>query len=660
MKDHLKSFFVGAALFMLIAPVSAKITLPAFFTDNMVVQQNSMLTLEGKAKPQRTVTVVASWNKQKYTVKSQADGSFRLEIPTPVAGGPYTLTLSDGEKLILDNVMSGEVWFCSGQSNMQMPVAQWGGVMNYEQETAEAQYPSIRLLQIERRIGYTPATDVEIIGGSWKECSPITVADFSAVAYFYARELWKNLNVPIGVIDCTWGGTPAESWTSAGTLKQVAEFREKLTEMEALGFDKERLMAAYQKEMQAWEREFMNRDAGYGEGQPLWISSLQTGDGWQPMQLPGFWERNGLDGFDGVVWFQREIEIPAAWQGKEVRLSLGKIDDEDITYYNGQEIARGQGHATPRSYMIPANEVKAGKGVLTIRVTDYGGEGGINGAPEDLYAEVGGERISLAGKWIYRIGMSVTDIPAKPVSPESSHYPSGLYNAMVSPLTAFPVKGVIWYQGEENASRAEQYAPLFRALIADWRKQWKIDLPFYFVQLAGYMTPQEVQPDSRWAVLREVQAEALHIANTGMITAVDLGDPYDIHPKNKQEVGRRLALAARAQTYGEKIPYSGPIYKSYKIEGNKIRIFFDHIDGGLKTANGEMPKGFTIAGVDHKFHWADAVIEGNTVVVSSSEVTLPVAVRYAWADYPICNMYNGAPMSPFRTDDWKGITYVNK
>lgn len=425
MKDHLKSFFTGAALFMLIAPVSARITLPAFFTDNMVVQQNSMLTLEGKAKPQRTVTVVASWNKQKYTVKSQADGSFRLEIPTPVAGGPYTLTLSDGEKLILDNVMSGEVWFCSGQSNMQMPVAQWGGVMNYEQETAEAQYPSIRLLQIERRIGYTPATDVEVIGGSWKECSPVTVADFSAVAYFYARELWKNLNVPIGVIDCTWGGTPAESWTSAGTLKQVAEFREKLTEMEALGFDKERLMAAYQKEMQAWEREFMNRDAGYGEGQPLWISSLQTGDGWQPMQLPGFWERNGLDGFDGVVWFQREIEIPAAWQGKEVRLSLGKIDDEDITYYNGQEIARGQGHATPRSYMIPANEVKAGKGVLTIRVTDYGGEGGINGAPEDLYAEVGGERISLAGKWIYRIGMSVTDIPAKPVSPESSHYPPG-------------------------------------------------------------------------------------------------------------------------------------------------------------------------------------------------------------------------------------------
>ena len=331
MKDHLKSFFVGAALFMLVAPVSARITLPAFFTDNMVVQQNSMLTLEGKAKPQRTVTVVASWNKQKYTVKSQADGSFRLEIPTPVAGGPYTLTLSDGEKLILDNVMSGEVWFCSGQSNMQMPVAQWGGVMNYEQETAEAQYPSIRLLQIERRIGYTPATDVEIIGGSWKECSPVTVADFSAVAYFYARELWKNLNVPIGVIDCTWGGTPAESWTSAGTLKQVAEFREKLTEMEALGFDKERLMAAHQKEMQAWEREFMNRDAGYGEGQPLWISSLQTGDGWQPMQLPGFWERSGLDGFDGVVWFQREIEIPAAWQGKEVRLSLGKIDDEDIT-----------------------------------------------------------------------------------------------------------------------------------------------------------------------------------------------------------------------------------------------------------------------------------------------------------------------------------------
>ena len=642
MKGHLKSFFVGAALFMLIAPVSARITLPAFFTDNMVVQQNSMLTLEGKAKPQRTVTVVASWNKQKYTVKSQADGSFRLEIPTPVAGGPYTLTLSDGEKLILDNVMSGEVWFCSGQSNMQMPVAQWGGVMNYEQETAEAQYPSIRLLQIERRIGYTPATDVEIIGGSWKECSPVTVADFSAVAYFYARELWKNLNVPIGVIDCTWGGTPAESWTSAGTLKQVAEFREKLTEMEALGFDKERLMAAHQREMQAWEREFMNRDAGYGEGQPLWISSLQTGDGWQPMQLPGFWERNGLDGFDGVVWFQREIEIPAAWQGKEVRLSLGKIDDEDITYYNGQEIARGQGHATPRSYMIPASEVKAGKGVLTIRVTDYGGEGGINGAPEDLYAEVGGERISLAGKWIYRIGMSVTDIPAKPVSPESSHYPSGLYNAMVSPLTAFPVKGVIWYQGEENASRAEQYAPLFRALIADWRKQWKIDLPFYFVQLAGYMTPQEVQPDSQWAVLREAQAEALHIANTGMITAVDLGDPYDIHPKNKQDVGKQLAALSLADTY-RKGTYHMPVCTGYKVYDRTLALTFD----SPVQANAGEVKGFV-------FYPAKATLQqnGKSVVLESPQVEIPIAARYNWADCPNGNLYSpsGVPVGPFRTD----------
>lgn len=649
MKAHLKSFFVGAALFMLIAPVSAKITLPAFFTDNMVVQQNSMLTLEGKAKPQRTVTVVASWNKQKYTVKSRADGSFRLEIPTPVAGGPYTLTLSDGEKLILDNVMSGEVWFCSGQSNMQMPVAQWGGVMNYEQETAEAQYPSIRLLQIERRIGYTPATDVEIIGGSWKECSPVTVADFSAVAYFYARELWKNLNVPIGVIDCTWGGTPAESWTSAGTLKQVAEFREKLTEMEALGFDKERLMAAHQKEMQAWEREFMNRDAGYGEGQPLWISSLQTGDGWQPMQLPGFWERNGLDGFDGVVWFQREIEIPAAWQGKEVRLSLGKIDDEDITYYNGREIARGQGHATPRSYMIPANEVKAGKGVLTIRVTDYGGEGGINGAPEDLYAEVGGERISLAGKWIYRIGMSVTDIPAKPVSPESSHYPSGLYNAMVSPLTAFPVKGVIWYQGEENASRAEQYAPLFRALIADWRKQWKIDLPFYFVQLAGYMTPQEVQPDSRWAVLREAQAEALHIANTGMITAVDLGDPYDIHPKNKQDVGKRLAALSLADTY-RKGTYHMPVCTGYKVYDRTLALAFD----SPVQANAGEVKGFVLAGPDGVFYSAKATLQqnGKSVVLESPQVEIPIAARYNWADCPNGNLYSpsGVPVGPFRTD----------
>lgn len=649
MKVNLRILLAGMALFILSAPVSAKITLPAFFTDNMVVQQNSVLTLKGHAKPGRTVTLTASWDKQKHTTKSLSDGSFQLEVPTPAAGGPHTITLSDGDKLVLNNILSGEVWFCSGQSNMEMPIAGWGRVNNYEQEIAEAHYSSIRLLQVKKTICHTPATDVEMNRGGWQICTPATVPDFSAVAYFYARELWKNLNVPVGVIDCTWGGTPAEAWTSAGTLKQVAEYREKLAEMEALGFDKEQLMTAYQKEMQEWKKGLMDLDAGYDKGHPAWITTRQEDAGWKSMQLPGVWEQNGLPDFDGVVWFQREFYIPSAWQGKEVKLSLGKIDDEDITYFNGQEIARGHGYSTLRQYTIPAGKVTAGKGLLTIRVMDHNGDGGINGDVDELYAEADGQRISLAGKWSYHIGMSKNDMPAEPVSPENAKYPSVLYNGMVNPLTVFPIKGVIWYQGEENASRAEQYAPLFQSLIADWRKQWKIDFPFYYVQLAGFMTPREVQPNSRWAVLREAQAEALHVTNTGMITAVDLGDPYDIHPKNKQDVGKRLASLSLANTY--KIgDYHTPICVGYRIEGRTLHLDFDTT---IQARNGEL-KGFALAGPDEIFYPAKAILtkNGKSIILKSSQVEIPVAARYNWADCPIGNLYTpaGVPVLPFRTD----------
>ena len=529
--------------------VQAKVTLPSFFTNNMVIQQNSTLTLPGKAKAGKKVTVKASWNDNKFTTKATVDGSFRIEIPTPAAGGPYTITISDGETLTLKNVLAGEVWFCSGQSNMEMPVAGWGKVMNYEQEVAEAKYSSIRLLQVKKTIAFTPAEDVEINMGGWQECSSATVPEFSAVAYFYARELWKELNVPIGVIDCTWGGTPAEAWTSLGTLKQVIGFQDETSKIEKLNFDKASLVATYQQDMKEWQELFAAKDAGLNKGTPLWTSSLQTDKAWKTMELPGYWEGRGLDGVDGIVWFQREIEIPTNWEGKDISLSLGMIDDEDITYYNGKEIAKGYGYATPRRYTIPAELVKAGKGTITVRVADFGGEGGIHGEKKDLFAEVNGQKISLNGVWNYRVGMTMRELPPAPVSPESSSYPSVLYNAMVHPFTIFPIKGVIWYQGEANVGRDKQYVPLFQSLIADWRKQWNTDFPFYFVQLANFLKPQEVQPDSQWAALREAQAEALHVDNTGMVVAIDLGVSYDIHPKNKQEVAKRFATLALANTY---------------------------------------------------------------------------------------------------------------
>ena len=323
------------------------------------------------------------------------------------------------------------------------------------------------------------------------------------------------------------------------------------------------------------------------------------------------------------------------------------IDDEDITYYNGKEIARGSGFATLRKYMIPAAEVKAGKGIITVRVSDFGGEGGIHGKPETLYAEMGGQKISLAGSWNCRIGLTLDEMPSAPMSPEGSSYLSVLYNGMVHPFTIFPVKGVIWYQGEANVGRDRQYSPLFQSLIADWRKQWKQELPFYFVQLANYLRSQEVQPDSKWAALREAQSDALSMEGTGMVPAIDLGVAHDIHPKNKQEVGRRLALLSLANTY-QKGTFDVPTFQGYRISGNKLILSFDC---EVKAATGE-PKGFIMAGPDQVFHQATATIRGKEVILESPEVEIPIAARYGWADNPECNLYGtaGLPVAPFRTD----------
>ena len=628
----------------------AKVTLPSFFTDNMVIQQNSLLTLPGEAKAGKQVTVKVSWNNKKYTAKAAADGKFKIEVPTPSAGGPYRIVISDGEKLTLNNVMAGEVWFCSGQSNMEMPVAGWGKVMNYEQEIADANYPSIRLLQVKKTVSFVPRENVEINMGGWQECSPATVPEFSSVAYFYARKLWKELNVPVGVIDCTWGGTPAESWTSYETLKHVMGFEQKMSRMADAGFEIGKLVELYHLEMDEWLEQFDAKDAGLKNGVPQWISALQTGNEWKQMELPAYWESRGLD-FDGTVWFQKEVEIPADWAGKEILLNLAMIDDDDITYFNGREIGKSSGCNTMRTYKVPAELVKTGKGIITIRAIDYGGSGGIHGEPQQMFMEWGGKKISLAGNWNYHTGVSLVGAPSRPLSPEgegwpAACYPTVLYNGMVHPLTVFPIKGAIWYQGENNVGHDEQYRVLFQSMITDWRKAWKQDFPFYFVQLANYLKPEEVQPNSQWAALRDAQAHALHLPNTGMACAIDLGEAYDIHPKNKQEVGRRLAQASLAQTYG-KGTYEVPAFLGYRISGRTLILSFDQ----EVVAKDGSPKGFILAGPDGKFVPAQATIQGKEVILQSDQVEIPTAARYAWADNPVCNLYgkSGLPVPPFRT-----------
>ena len=649
-----KCICMAVALWGCTGVLQAKVVLPSVFTDNMVLQQKTDITFYGDATKNKQLTVKTGWNGKEYHTEADGQGKWSLKIPTPAAGGPYEITFSDGKKLQLKNVMIGEVWFCSGQSNMEMPVAGWGKVMNYEQEIAEAAYPAIRLFQVKKNTSLAPLKEVESTLGGWQECSSATVPEFSALAYFYARALWKELNVPIGVIDCTWGGTPAEAWTNHETLRQVMGFREEMDKLERLGFDPNRMEQAYSEERAHWQSLFTEKDKGMENGKLCWTAPSLSEEDWQTISLPGYWEGKGLKDFDGIIWFRRSLEIPAEWAGKPLTLRLGMIDDEDITYFNGVEIARGAGYMTPRTYTIPAKLVKAGKAVLAVRVSDFGGEGGIHGKAEDLYVEADGKRISLAGDWKYRIGLSLTGFPPAPISPvQSSSYPTVLFNAMVKPWTAFPIKGVIWYQGEANVGRSEQYGDLFPALITDWRRQWRSNFPFYFVQLANFMESKKIQPDSEWAALREAQTKALKLDQVGMAVTIDIGLADDIHPKNKQEVGRRLALVALAGSYGKNVSSSAPVFQNYIIKGNKMELDFGQKQDGFQI-KGTTLKGFTIAGPDRVFYPAEAMVHDGKIILSSTEVPAPLAARYGWADNPDCNLYgeNGLPVAPFRTDCW--------
>ena len=439
----------------------------------------------------------------------------------------------------------------------------------------------------------------------------------------------------------------------------MPDFSKPVLEMEKSASDKIDPKKKYDQDVELWNKLLINADKGQLDGKALWTNLNLDESDWKPMNVPDKWENQSLSGFDGVVWFRKTVEIPDGWKNKDLTLNLDVIDDNDITYFNGVEVGHTDGFNLSRTYTIPSNLIVSGKAVITVRIHDLMGDGGIYGNPALLKLSLTPDKfIPLSGVWKYKIGFNQKDVPSSPKNWNDPNRPTVLFNTMINPIIPFTIKGAIWYQGESNADRAYQYRELFPLMIKDWRKHWNINFPFYFVQLANYTNIVNDPAPSEWAELREAQLKTLHLENTGMAVIIDIGEEKDIHPKNKQEVGRRLSLIARSDS-GEKISFSGPIYNTYTIENNSIRISFNHSDGGLKIQNGETLKGFEIAGLDHKFYWADAKIVGNEVVVTSAKVENPIAVRYAWAENPVCNLFNSSdlPASPFRTDDWPGITY---
>lgn len=634
----------------------ADVKLPAIFTDNMVLQQQTDAPFWGWAAPGAKVRITPSWDGRTYETTADASGRWRTAVATPAAGGPYTVTISDGRPVELKNVLVGEVWICSGQSNMEMRVSD--RVTGMEETMAEAdRTPRIRLLHIDNTTSPLPVDDAKVRHGGWQVCSAEALADFSATGWFFGLDLHKSLDVPVGLIETCWGGTLAEAWTSGETLVDIPYFRRRVEQARSLPASAEERTRLFYEEIDRWRVEMAAADPAFEGGVLRWGDPAFDDAAWGEIDAPGYVQEQGLNGFSGFLWMRKSIDIPASWEGKELKLDLAIIDDNDFAYFNGTEVGHTEGCMTPRSYTVPASLVKKGKATIAVRVMDTGGLGGIYGdAASMALRRSKRDFIPLAGKWKYRIGPGLGDAPELPVNTATeANFPTFLYNAMLHPLVGYGIRGAIWYQGEANVARADQYRDLLPLMIRDWRRAWGYDFPFYIVQLANYMAPQQGPEDSEWAELRDAQLRTLALENTGLAVAIDIGEANDIHPKNKAEVGRRLALQARANTYGERIASSGPLYASYRLTDRAVRIRFTHTDGGLVTTDGAPLRGFWIAGGDRQFHAATATIEGDEVVVRSDEVPNPVAVRYAWADNPECNLANGAglPASPFRTDDWQ-------
>lgn len=619
----------------------------ALFTDNMVLQRNTAAAIWGWAQPNTQVTVRLD-NGATVSSTAASDGKWMAKIGTFGAVGPHTVSVSGAapdQKVLLKNVLFGDVWLCSGQSNMQWTV---NNTNNATQEIASANFPNIRYLTVPN---VTSAMPQSTLNAKWQVVSPQTAGNLTAVGYFFGRELHQRLNVPIGLINSSWGGTIAEAWVSEASLRTMPDFVPAIDNLKKSAANTSSSNLTFQQQMAQW---WQTNDPGAAGN---WAAPATTTTDWKSMTLPAAWESAGLADFDGLVWFRREVEIPAEWAGQNLKLSLGPIDDRDTTFWNGVQIGALNEYNAPRNYTIPGNQVKAGRNVLAVRVLDTSGAGGINGVAGDMKISRANDSktIPLAGAWTYQVAKPLASLSATPVEVRSNpNIVTVLNNAMIAPLLPYGIKGAIWYQGESNASRAKQYQTLMPLLINDWRQQFgQGDFPFYIVQLANFMAKDTEPKNDAWPNLREAQTlTTQRVPNTGMAVTIDIGEEKDIHPRNKQDVGKRLALSALAKTYGYNLEYSGPIYRAMKVEGNTLRLALDHAKGLM--AKGDKPTGFAIAGQDQKWVWADARIDGQSIVVSSPQVTSPVAVRYAWSNNPDANLYNaaGLPAVPFRSDNW--------
>lgn len=631
-------------LFTFCLDIHAKVTLPHIFSDNLVLQRETAIPVWGWANAGEKITV--SINKQSSSAIADTNGKWSLKLKPEKAGGPFELIIKGENTIEIKNVLVGEVWLCTGQSNMEWTVGQ---SINAERELAAADNPFIRHIKISKTINTIPQQDFD--DGAWQVSNPANTKDFTGVGYFFARDLYRELKVPIGLINASWGGTNIETWISREGFESSDEFREMIShyprvDLAELGRKKISGKLEQVEKLQGVKVSDFNSDA---------FMKMDFDDSRLPaLNLPGLWESQSLSEFDGVVWLRKVVTLSSEQSKNPASIDLAKIDDNDVTYINGVEVGKTNQWDARRKYQIPSGVLKVGKNLIVVKVTDTGGGGGIYGEAADLKLFLGEENISLMGAWKFQVesinsGTSVNS------------FPSLAYNAMIDPIIQYGFRGAIWYQGESNAGRAYQYRKAFPLLINDWRRRSaNPKFPFYYVQLATFKTTGNSNEGSDWAELREAQTMTLNVPNTGMVVTTDIGNPKDIHPTNKQEVGKRLAAIALNRTYKRSVIDSGPTFNSMKIVGNKIIVLFEDIGGGLMTTDRSgIVGGFEIAGSDQVFHRATAKIKGRTVVITSEKVDSAAAVRFGWiGDASANNLFNneGFPAVPFRTDDWKTVT----
>jgi sialate O-acetylesterase len=608
--------------------------LHGLFASDMVLQRDVPCPIWGWTTPGAPVTVTV--NGKTTTAVADAAGRWQVTVGPCPAGERAMITIAGPRTVELKNVVFGDVWLCGGQSNMEMGLK---SVDQWWKEYGTANLPNVRLYTVPYDTQPVPPATVD---GAWRVCTPdAVIADtpiyggFSAIAFFFGRKIHQDTGVPIGLIESCWGATDVAAWSTPASMRRVPGYAQ---------FD---ARAEYEK---AIEESWKTLDPAYAATR-TWSAPAFDASAWKTLTLPKSWQKEAMPGFSGVVWLRKEVEIPAAWAGQELRVTLGAIDIQDTLWVNGAFIGAYDLNNIPRVYTVPAALVKAGKLTLVLRVL---GTHGLTGRPEQLSLLAANaepaDAIALAGPWQYCPGTPMAELKGRQT--DRRFTPTGCFQGMIAPLAPFAIKGAIWYQGEGDVGRVGTYHMKLTQLIADWRALFGVgDFPFYIVQLAGYGGQAAEPGNSSWAAIREIHARVAEtVPNCGMAVAIDRGEIFNIHPPNKRDVGHRLALTALAKTYGKPVDYQGPRYKGMTVEGNAIRVTFDHAAGLRSLGSG--PSGFAIAGADGVFVWAQTYLDSETVVVSSPKVPKPAMVRYGWADNPVVNLYNAAslPAEPFRTD----------